>query len=258
MISSSSESEEEIIYDLPDIDPSLDLVTQVTQYPPPTWDPLFVKKLSQIEQIQKCISKERLKKYVPLNHEMFTPYRLCPLPKVKVVIIGQDPYQGYNSDGTTEAIGMCFSTRKFEKKIPPSLKKIFLEVKDNYPDLPAPVDGWLGHWARQGVLMINTFMTFHGKEVKFDATQRMIWDPIVNSTITLVKNANPYVVVMMWGGPAQKLSGKFGNDAKELKCGHPSPLNTSKNQFLGCKHFLLANKHLKKRGLSEIDWTVKH
>ena len=241
--------------ELPKIDPDLSIFDQIVNYPPIGWGSVFIKGLNRVDIVDRNLSSKELRKYYPYNPELFTAYRFCNLSNVKVIIFGQDPYMKLNKDGSTEAVGMSFSARK-GAKIPPSLANIIKELNREYPDLEKNTDGWLGNWATQGVLLLNTFLTYHQR--KLQPHEQKIWKPIINLTIKRVVEVNPDVIVMLWGAVAQKeLDGKFGNRATILTCGHPSPQNRN-STFNGCGHFRRANEILIEQGKEPIDWTIKH
>lgn len=232
----------------PEIDNSLSLTEQVINYPILGWS-MFSKRINRIRLVDSVLRKPQFRDYRPSRECIFNSYRMCPLSNISVVVIGQDPYPN------SAAMGMCFSTPKGHR-IPASLSNIVKELYREYPDFPTPVDGWLGNWARQGVFLMNTFLTYHGRELK--GSERGIWQPIINMTVAEIKIVNPNVVVMMWGRVAQEaFAEKFGTGAYELVCGHPSSRNL-KNNFMGCNHFRLCNEYLTKMGRNPIDWTIKH
>lgn len=262
--SSSSSDIEEVLepsyYDLEmeKIDEDWTIYEQIVQCPPAGWTEFFQQNIKTIKRISDILQRKKMQPYYPHNNEMFTAFRLCPLANVKVIIMGQDPYPS-----EVNAVGMSFSGRRGVKAIPKSLSFVMKEVMSNYPDIKPPKDGWLGHWAEQGVLLLNTFLTYH-PERKLDITEKKFWEPFVDAVIAEVIKVNPKVIVLLWGNEAQKLGskqnrneiipGKFGKHAIEFKAGHPSPLNTS-NPFAGCKHFKLVNKQLLKDKKGEIDWS---
>ena len=183
----------------------------------------------------------------PQSSNWFRALDLCPLERVRVVILGQDPYHGEG-----QAHGLCFSVPPHVRP-PPSLKNIFKELQSDLGIRPSP-HGFLEHWARQGVLLLNSVLTV---EVGRPASHRERgWERFTDAVVQLV-NAKPEpVVFMLWGSYAQKKAG-FVDASRHLvlKAPHPSPLSAH-GGFFGCRHFSQANAFLEERGLAPIDWAL--
>lgn len=183
----------------------------------------------------------------PKGSEWFRALDLTPLDKVRVVILGQDPYHGPG-----QAHGLCFSVRP-GVAIPPSLVNIFKELKSDLGVEP-PRHGFLEHWANQGVLLLNSVLT-----VRMGAAashRERGWERFTDAVVRLV-NARPQpTVFMLWGSYAQKKAA-FVDRARHLvlKAAHPSPLSAH-NGFYGCRHFSKANAFLESRGFAPIDWSL--
>ena len=165
----------------------------------------------------------------------------------KVLILGQDPYHGFG-----QANGLSFSVNK-ETTIPPSLKNIFLELKNDL-NIPISSHGDLTYWAQQKVLLLNTLLTVEmGKP---NSHEKLGWEKLTDKIISqLSKRGN--MIFVLWGKSAQKkhiLIDKKHN--KILQAPHPSPLSAHRG-FFGCKHFSKINNFLKQEGASEIDWQLK-
>ena len=183
----------------------------------------------------------------PRGCDWFRALDLTPLDKVRVVILGQDPYHGPG-----QAHGLCFSV-PLDVRPPPSLKNIFKELESDLGILPAE-HGFLEHWASQGVLLLNSVLTV---EMGRAASHRMRgWERFTDAVVRLV-NAKPEpVVFMLWGSYAQKKA-EFVDRSRHLvlKAAHPSPLSAHAG-FFGCRHFSQANRFLEERGLEPIDWAL--
>lgn len=181
----------------------------------------------------------------PPANRIFAAYDLCPFDKVKVVIIGQDPY--FNPG---QANGIAFSVQ-VGTKIPDSLRNIFQEVNSD-TGAPIPESGNLERWARQGVLLTNAILTVnHGAPLSHKG---MGWEKLQNRIIEELSSKRQNLVFMLWGAFAQDKEKRI--DASKhliLKAPHPSPLSAYRG-FFGCRHFSKANAYLRQHGLEEIQW----
>lgn len=183
----------------------------------------------------------------PKGSEWFRALDLTPLGDVRVVIIGQDPYHGPD-----QAHGLCFSVRPGVRP-PPSLVNIYKELESDL-GIARPRHGFLEHWARQGVLLLNSVLTV--EMAKAASHSQKGWERFTDAIIRTV-NAKPEpVVFMLWGNYAQKKAA-FVDASRHLvlKAAHPSPLSAH-NGFLGCRHFSKCNAFLRANGLPPIDWTL--
>lgn len=191
--------------------------------------------------------KNRGKVIFPRGTEYFRALDLTPLGKVKVVILGQDPYHG---DG--QAHGLCFSVQP-GVKIPPSLVNIYKEMREDLGIEPAR-HGYLEHWARQGVLLLNSVLTVERSLAA--SHQGKGWEKFTDAVIARVNEQASPAVFMLWGSYAQKKAA-FVDPQKHLvlKAPHPSPLSAH-NGFFGSKHFSKANRFLESKGLEPIDWRL--
>jgi uracil-DNA glycosylase len=183
----------------------------------------------------------------PKGSEWFRALDLTPLEKVRVVILGQDPYHGPG-----QAHGLCFSVKPGVRP-PPSLLNIYKELESDL-GLPRPRHGFLEHWAEQGVLLLNSVLTV--EMAKAASHSQKGWERFTDAVIRLVNDKTEPVVFMLWGSYAQK-KGAFLDTARHLvlKAAHPSPLSAH-NGFLGCRHFSQCNAFLTSRGLQPIDWSL--
>ena len=187
------------------------------------------------------------KRIFPAGSNWFRALDLTPLDEVKVVILGQDPYHGPG-----QAHGLCFSVPNGVRP-PPSLVNIYKELASDL-GLPPPAHGFLEHWARQGVLLLNSVLTV---EMGQAASHRdRGWERFTDAVIRLVNDKPEPVVFMLWGSYAQKKAA-FVDPSRHLvlKAPHPSPLSAHSG-FLGCRHFSKANAFLESRGLAPIDWAL--
>jgi len=187
------------------------------------------------------------KRIFPKGGEYFRALDLTPLDKVKVVILGQDPYHGEG-----QAHGLCFSVKP-GVRTPPSLVNIYKELKSDL-GLNPPRHGFLEHWAKQGVLLLNSVLTVEmGKAASH---QKRGWEKFTDAIVRLVAAQDQPVVFLLWGAYAQR-KGDFVDGSRHLvlKAAHPSPLSAH-NGFLGCGHFSRANAFLEAKGRGGIDWSL--
>ena len=185
----------------------------------------------------------------PPSDEIFTAFELTPLSKVKVVIIGQDPYHNVN-----QAHGLSFSVKP-EVAIPPSLENIYQELKNDL-GCYIPNNGYLTKWAEQGVLMLNSVLTVRAH--KAFSHQGFGWEKFTDAVINILNNEDRPIVYLLWGKPAERKA-QVVNNPKQLllKAPHPSPLSAYRG-FFGCKHFSKANEFLIANGLEPIDWQIEN
>jgi len=183
----------------------------------------------------------------PKGSEWFRALDLTPLDKVRVVILGQDPYHGPD-----QAHGLCFSVKPGVRP-PPSLLNIYKELESDL-GLPRPKHGFLEHWARQGVLLLNSVLTV--EMAKAASHSQKGWERFTDAVIRLVNAKPDPVVFLLWGSYAQKKAA-FVDSSRHLvlKAAHPSPLSAY-NGFLGCRHFSQTNAFLEQHGRGAIDWRV--
>jgi uracil-DNA glycosylase len=183
----------------------------------------------------------------PPNNSIFRALDLVSFEDAKVLILGQDPYHGLG-----QANGLSFSVNK-EIPIPPSLKNIFLELKNDL-NIPISTHGDLTYWAEQKVLLLNSALTVESG--KPNSHEKLGWEKLTDKIINQLSKRGKMIFVL-WGKSAQK---KFTlidqKHNKILEASHPSPLSAYKG-FFGCKHFSKINKILNQQGASEIDWELK-
>jgi len=187
------------------------------------------------------------KQVFPPAEDLFNAFHLTPLSKVKVVILGQDPYHNVG-----QAHGLSFSVKPGEK-IPPSLQNIYQELQEDC-GCSIPNHGYLVKWAQQGVLLLNTVLTVRAHEA--NSHQGMGWEEFTDAAIRAVNAQNRGVVYLLWGRPAQNKKPMITNPKHlVLTAPHPSPLSAYRG-FFGCKHFSRANEFLVNNGQTPIDWQI--
>lgn len=181
----------------------------------------------------------------PPGNRIFNAFNLCPFDRVKVVIIGQDPYHNIG-----QAHGLCFSVTD-GTEFPPSLVNIFKELNRDL-GVPVPQSGNLERWAEQGVLLLNAILTVRAHQAL--SHQNRGWERFTDAAISALNRDRDNLVFMLWGNYAQN-KGSSIDRARHmiLNTVHPSPLSASRG-FLGCSHFSKCNEWLKARGLEPVAW----
>ncbi|UTW58402.1 uracil-DNA glycosylase [Kordiimonas sp. SCSIO 12603] len=183
----------------------------------------------------------------PKGSEYFSALDLTPVDKVKVVIIGQDPYHG-----PEQAHGLSFSVKP-GVKIPPSLVNIYKEQEEDL-GIKQPGHGYLASWAEQGVLMLNAVLTVQAHNAA--SHQGRGWEIFTDAIISELNQAHEGLVFILWGSYAQKKGKKIDRNKHLVLAGpHPSPLSAYRG-FFGCKHFSKANDYLQSLGKEPINWQV--
>ena len=203
----------------------------------------YMQQLKAFLQAQKQAGKH----IFPKGSEYFRALDLTPLADVKVVILGQDPYHGLG-----QAHGLCFSVRP-GVRIPPSLVNIFKEMESDL-GIERARHGFLEHWARQGVLLLNSVLTV--EESQAASHQGKGWEQFTDAVIRRVNEECQNVVFILWGSYAQRKAA-FVDTSRNLvlKAPHPSPLSAH-NGFFGSKPFSKTNAYLQSHGRTPIDWTL--
>ncbi len=185
----------------------------------------------------------------PPKEDVFSAFDLTPLSKVKVVIIGQDPYHNIN-----QAHGLCFSVKP-GIDVPPSLVNIYKELNEDM-GCYIPNNGYLVKWAKQGVLMLNSVLTVRAHEA--NSHKGYGWEKFTDAVIRILNEQDRPIVYLLWGNPALKKASVVDNPKHLLlKAPHPSPLSAYRG-FFGCHHFSMANDFLKENGLEPIDWQIEN
>jgi uracil-DNA glycosylase len=181
----------------------------------------------------------------PPGSMIFNAFDLCPFEKVKVIIIGQDPYHGPG-----QAHGLCFSVRE-GVSLPPSLLNIFKEIESDTGIKPER-SGDLGRWATQGVLLLNATLTVRAHQA--GSHQRKGWEEFTDAAIAALNRERDNLVFFLWGAYAQKKGERIDrNRHLVLESVHPSPLSASRG-FFGNRHFTRCNEFLEINGSKPIDW----
>lgn len=182
----------------------------------------------------------------PPGSLIFNAYNLCPFDKVKVVIIGQDPY---HEPG--QAHGLSFSVAD-GVALPPSLQNIFKEIQADLGK-PIPASGDLTRWAKQGVLLLNATLTVRAHQAA--SHQRHGWEAFTDATIHALSEGRKHLVFILWGGYARSKASLI--DAKKhliLQSVHPSPLSANRGGWFGNHHFSQCNAYLQQWGEAPIEW----
>lgn len=184
----------------------------------------------------------------PPSDDIFNAFHLTPFHKVKVVILGQDPYHG---DG--QAHGLCFSVKP-DVAIPPSLVNIYQELHDDL-GCKIPNHGYLTKWAEQGVLMLNTVLTVRAHQA--NSHRGIGWEEFTDAAIEALNKEDRPIVFILWGRPAQMKKRMLTNpNHLILEAPHPSPLSSYRG-FFGSRPFSQTNQFLKSHGLEPIDWQIE-
>jgi uracil-DNA glycosylase len=216
-----------------------------------SWKKLLKEEFRKpyFKQVVEHIKTEKqLRKIIyPPSSLIFNAFAKTPFSKVKVVIIGQDPYHGPN-----QAMGLSFSVPE-GVSTPPSLRNIFQELHDDI-GVPIPLAGNLTAWAEQGVMLLNASLTVRAGEPM--SHSKIGWEIFTNKVIATISDLKEDVVFLLWG--------RFAQDKKELinikkhfvlKAAHPSPLSAN-NGFFGCRHFSKTNEYLICHGKDPINWAL--
>ncbi len=218
---------------------------------PESWMTVLSDDLSspQMQALRAFLAAEKAagKQIFPTEADWFRALELTPLDKVRIVILGQDPYHGEG-----QAHGLCFSVQPGVRP-PPSLVNIYKELESDLA-LPRPRHGFLESWAKQGVLLLNSVLTVEMGQAA--SHQRKGWEGFTDAIIRTVNAKAEPVVFLLWGAYAQKKAAFVdGTRHLVLKAAHPSPLSAH-NGFLGCRHFSKANAFLSAKGQAPIDWSL--
>jgi len=204
--------------------------------------PYFIQLVNHIKT-----EKEQGKLIYPKGSNIFNAFNKTPLDKVKVVILGQDPYHGPN-----QAHGLSFSVQK-GIPFPPSLQNIFKELQRD-TGTPYPSHGDLSSWAQEGVFLLNASLTVRAAEPM--SHSQIGWAIFTDAVIRTISKDCPKVVFMLWGKFAQEKQTLIDSSKHLiLKAPHPSPLSAHQG-FVGCGHFSACNHFLAKNGIDPINWHI--
>ena len=217
---------------------------------PKTWNEFF-KKLQNEEfclKLNDFLNKEyRDYTCYPPRELLFNAFRLTPLDKVKVVIVGQDPY---HEPG--QAMGLSFSVPE-GIKVPPSLVNIYKEIAQEYNCKMNFSSGDLTYLANQGVLLLNSILSVRAHQALSHNIEE--YRQFLAAVLEVLDKQTTPIVFLLWGGPARKLKSYFHNPSHLiLECIHPSPLAANHGGWFGNNHFKKANQYLRDNSLKEINW----
>ena len=214
-----------------------------------TWNEILAEEMQKdyYQELQTFVQKRRAEVRVfPEEKNVFNALELTPFESVKVVILGQDPYHGFG-----QAHGLSFSVQK-GTPLPPSLKNIYKELQEDIGG-ELPTEGDLSHWAKQGVLLLNTVLTV--EEGNANSHKGKGWERLTNRLIESLNELNHPVIFILWGKPAQDKEKLIINPNHViLKAPHPSPLSAYRG-FFGSKPFSRVNDILIQQGQTPIRWT---
>jgi uracil-DNA glycosylase len=217
---------------------------------PDSWLPALGDETSKpyYQQLYHFVAEERRKyKVYPRGEDVFNALRYTPLERVRVVIIGQDPYHDEN-----QAHGLAFSVRP-GVTAPPSLMNIFKELHDDV-QFRIPNNGCLIPWAEQGVLLLNAVLTVRAHQA--NSHQGKGWETFTDAVLRAITAREGRVIFLLWGGYAQRKAGWIDTSRHTvLKAPHPSPLSADRG-FFGCQHFSKTNAALQSTGLAPVNWQL--
>lgn len=218
---------------------------------PADWKSLLAEetKASYYGQLDSFLDEETAqgKMVLPKRDEIFNALSMTPYEKVKVLLLGQDPYPN-----PSYAHGLCFSVRPEVRSLPQSLRNIYKELHADV-GFRMPNNGYLESWARQGILLLNTVLTVRAGEA--NSHQGKGWELFTDRIIELVNAKPKRVVFVLWGARAQKKLALIQQAHHAIvQSAHPSPLSARK--FFGCRCFSLVNKYLAEAGEDPIDWQI--
>ncbi len=216
-----------------------------------SWESVLLEEINSeyFSQLKQFLNFEKEKYTIyPPSKFIFSAFDKTPFDKVKVVILGQDPYHGEE-----QAQGLCFSVPD-GIRIPPSLVNIFKELKTDI-GCETPKSGNLQKWADEGVLLINATLTVRAHEA--GSHQKKGWERFTDAVIQKISDEKENVVFILWGNYAQGKS-KFIDTSKHLiiKSVHPSPLSANRGGFFGTKPFSKTNDYLRSKNISPIKWNL--
>jgi uracil-DNA glycosylase len=201
-------------------------------------------------QLYEFVKNEYNKARVyPPADDIFNAFHFTPLSKVKILLLGQDPYHNER-----QAHGLSFSVPSEQKDIPPSLRNIYQELHDDL-GLTIPRHGYLKKWADEGVLLLNTVLTVRAHLA--NSHQGKGWELFTDAVSREVNKQDRPIVYLLWGAPAGRKATMLDNEKHlVLKAPHPSPLSAHKG-FFGCRHFSKANEFLAANGVEPVDWRIE-
>lgn len=238
------------------VDQSWTINDIVTKAPPRTWNNVFRAARNELAHISRVLEeKEKIfGQSYPLRQDIFNAFRLTPLPKVSVVIVGQDPYPqtiSVNGAPLPRAVGLSFSVRP-EDSVPQSLTNIYKEIKQEIPNFVIPDHGDLRNWAKQGVLLLNSSLTLFPNQPN---SHSGLWDDFIKRVIDGIFEVNPNCIFVLWGREAQAYRRLIDNRGFILEAPHPSGQSAYKG-FFGSGHFQKINELLLRQKREAITWSL--
>lgn len=215
------------------------------------WKKILIGEFNSeyFKNLKAFLLEEREKQTIyPPGSKIFSAFNLTPFDKVRVVILGQDPYHGKG-----QAHGLCFSVPEGIPQ-PPSLVNIFKEIKEDL-GIKIPKSGNLEKWAQQGVLLLNATLTVRANQA--GSHQNKGWETFTDFVIKELSDKKQGLVFLLWGNYAQAKEPLIDTTKHHvLKATHPSPFSVHRG-FFGCKHFSKTNEILRKQGFTEINWQIE-
>jgi uracil-DNA glycosylase len=217
----------------------------------PTWLKVLDKEINKpyFKNLEEFLVEEYSKEIIyPPKNLIFNAFNKTPLDRVKVILLGQDPYHGPG-----QAHGLCFSV-PVGIKPPRSLVNIFKELRDDL-GIPVPPHGNLEAWAKQGVLLLNTTLTVRAKQPLSHHSRG--WETFTDHVIEVLSTQKKGLIFLLWGRNAFEKESLIDTSKHTiLKAAHPSPFSAARG-FFGCRHFSKTNEILTKEGLKPIDWRIE-
>lgn len=223
--------------------------TTLVRQIPSGWTEIFTSRQDEIAHIEQKIL-EIAPNYYPAPCDVFNAFWFTPLDRIRVVLVGQDPYYTVDRMGNPYAMGLSFSVRG-GVEIPPSLENIYTEIHKDL-GLPKPYHGNLTRWAvEEGIFLLNQCLTVAPGEAGSHGSR---WKCLIKPVCETIARMRPKTIFLLWGADAQKIKPFIGG-CPVLETSHPSPMSVYRG-FDGCKHFSKVNDILIGRGEPPIDWRV--
>lgn len=239
---------------VPEIDQSWTIERIAQERIPTGWAVPFKDAAPELHDISEILEadEEQHGMFFPLKKDIFRAFEYTQPNQVKVVILGQDPYHQRNSNSNRpRAQGMSFSVAR-DDSVPSSLKNIYRELKNEYPEFIIPTHGDLTEWATQGVFLLNTGLTVRQG---VPGSHGDIWLGFITKMLTYLAKVNQNIIYVLWGAQAQKIQRYLPDSAIVLTSAHPSGLSANRG-FIGNGHFRKINELLVKQGRMPINWQI--
>lgn len=222
--------------------------------PPPGWKEVFAEADDELCHISQVLEEQEARKgqILPQKKDIFRAFYMTPLEKARVILVGQDPYPQTLPNGLPRATGMSFSLRPYDT-ITVSLRNIYKELANQFPEFQKPTHGDLSYWASQGVLLLNMSLSLFPS---MSNSHRGLWQGFQSIVISHIhKKFDKTVVYILWGREAQVMKDLIPKKATFLESPHPASRNP-KAPFFGHSHFRKANWYLHEKGYEIIDWQI--